>query len=176
MGVFETTDPWVLKTLILIPYGVVTAFFLLWIINIYLDGAIGLIPCILLCVAMAAVFMFFAAVNLPILPWHGAESLNSRILSWLLLAIALATPWVVRLARRGADYSIVRTRDARTFEQAVEDIERNPTNPAPHVALADIYERQGRLVEAVEQLETALEKAPTLTQARSRLEKLKGRL
>lgn len=176
MGVFEITDPWVLKALILIPYGLVVAFFLLWVINIYLEGSIGLIVCILLCVAMTSVFLFFAAVNLPVLPWEGAKDLRARVLSWALLGIALFTPWIVRLARRGTDYTMVKTRDTRAIEQAVEDIERNPTNPAPHVALADIYERQGRLSDAIHELEIAVEKAPTLSQARARVEKLKQRL
>ncbi|MFQ6131037.1 MAG: tetratricopeptide repeat protein [Armatimonadota bacterium] len=170
------TDPWVLKALILIPYGVVVAFFLLWIINIYLDGAIGLVFCILLCIAMTGVFMFFAGVNLPILPWQGAESLRARILSWVLMGAALMTPWLVRLARRGTDYTMVKGRDTRAIEQAKEDIERNPTNPAPHVALADIFERQGRLTDAIHQLELALEKAPGMSQARARADKLKQRI
>ncbi len=175
MGIFQNADPLVLRALVLIPYGAVVAFYVLWVVNIHLDGAMGLVTCVVVCVLMTAVFMFFAGVNLPILPWQGAEDIRLRLSSWLLLGLVSVTPWLLRAFHRATDISILRASNVRAVQRALDDIEVNPTNPAPHVALADIYERQGRLDEAVKQLEVALEKAPTMPTARARLDKLRAR-
>jgi tetratricopeptide (TPR) repeat protein len=119
--------------------------------------------------------MFFAGVNLPVLPWEGSQDLRLRIGSWVALALAGVTPWILRAFHKVTDVSILRASNVRAVQRALDDIDVNPTNPAPHVALADIYQRQGRLDEAIKQLEIALEKAPTMAAARARLEKLRAR-
>lgn len=173
---FEVADPLVLKGLLLGVYGIVVAFLLLRAVNLYLDGAVSGFACVLICFAMSVIFIFFAAVHLTPYPWWGMEDPLMRGVSIVLVVMVVLMPNMVKLLKRGTDRQIAKGRDQRAIEQALLDLQQNPTNPAPHMVLADIYERQGRTTEAVIELESALRKAPFLSQARARLNKLKGKV
>jgi len=173
---FQTADPVVLRSLLLGIYGFVVAFFLLRVVNVYLDGALGGPACVIICIMMTAVFAFFAAVHLQPFSWWGAEDPFLRTASWVLIAVVAFMPSFLHVFRRGTDRQIAKGRDHQAVEKAFRDLSINPTNPAPHMILADIYERQCKIHQAVTHLETAVQLAPFLAQARSRLNKLKGKL
>ncbi len=175
-ALFQTADSVVLKSLLLGIYGFVMAFFLLRVVNLYLDGALGGAACAIVCSMMTAVFIMFAAVHLQPFSWWGAEDPLLRALSWVLVVIVVLMPSFLHFFRRSADRQIAKGRDHRAVEKAFRDLSVNPTNPAPHMVLADVYERQSNIAAAVAHLEAAVRKAPFLSQARSRLNKLKAKL
>jgi hypothetical protein len=173
---FHTADSVVLKALLLGIYGFVIAFFLLRVVNVYLDGALGGPACAIICVIMTAVFAFFAAVHLQPFHWWGVDDPFLGAISWVLVGAVAIMPSFLQIFRRGTDRQIAKGRDHQALEKALSDLSVNPTNPAPHMILADIYERRSRIPEAVSHLEAAVRLAPFLAQARSRLNKLKGKL
>jgi len=175
-ALFETTDSVVLKALLLGIYGFVVAFFLLRVVNVYLDGALGGPACAILCTIMTTVFILFAAVHLQPFSWWGADDPLLRVVSLVLVGIVAVMPSFLNFFRRGTDRQIAKGRDHHAIEKAFRDLSVNPTNPAPHMVLADIYERQANIGEAVAHLEAAVQRAPFLSQARSRLNKLKAKL
>ncbi|MGD8240361.1 MAG: hypothetical protein PVH68_17535 [Armatimonadota bacterium] len=175
-ALFETADSVVLKSLLLGIYGFVVAFFLLRVVNVYLDGALGGPACAIICMIMTSVFILFAAVHLQPFSWWGAGDPFLRTASLILVVVVALMPSFVGMFRRGTDRQIVRGRDQHAIESAFRDLSTNPSNPAPHMILADIYERQRKIAEAVTHLEAAVQKAPFLAQARSRLNKLKAKL
>ena len=173
---FEVADPLVLKGLLLGVYGILVAFLLLRAVNLYLDGAVSGFACVLICFSMTVIFIFFAAVHLTPYPWWGMQDPLMKAASIVLVVAIVVMPNLVKMFRQGTDRQIIKGRDQRAIEQALLDLQKNPTNPAPHMVLADIYERQGRITEAVIELESALKKAPFLSQARARLNKLRGKV
>jgi cytochrome c-type biogenesis protein CcmH/NrfG len=175
-ALFQTADSVVLKSLLLGIYGFVVAFFLLRVVNLYLDGAIGGPACAIVCIMMTAVFVLFAAVHLQPFSWWGTGDPFLRAVSWGLVAAVVFMPSFLQFFRRSTDRQIAKGRDHRAIEKAFRDLSVNPTNPAPHMILADIYERQSNVAAAVAHLEAAVQKAPFLAQAKSRLNKLKAKL
>jgi hypothetical protein len=173
---FQTADPVVLRSLLLGIYGFVVAFFLLRIVNVYLDGALGGPACVITCMITTAVFILFAAVHLQPFSWWGTDDPFLRAGSWVLIAVVAFMPSFLRVCRSGTDRQIAKGRDQQAIEKAFRDLSINPSNPAPHMVLADIYERQRKVHEAVTHLEAAVRLAPFLSQARSRLNKLKAKL
>ncbi|MFQ5811495.1 MAG: tetratricopeptide repeat protein, partial [Armatimonadota bacterium] len=173
---FQTADSVVPKSLLLGIYGFVVAFFLLRVVNVYLDGALSGPACVIICTIMTSVFILFAAVHLQPFSWWGADDPLLRTVSLFLVVVVALMPSFVGMLRRGTDRQIVKGRDQDAIERAFRDLSINPSNPAPHMILADIYERQRKMAEAVAHLEAAVQKAPFLAQARSRLNKLKAKL
>ncbi len=164
-----------LLSLATVLYWAVACYFLLRVVHLYLERTISAVVALFTVTMMLVVFVLFGVVNLPILDWWGAHEPVLKIASWAGMAVLLIVPTVLRFVHSTTDRQMRRHAESATIERARRDIVANPTNPVPHLVLADIYERRGDLEAAIAEVEKALAKQPAPA-IQARLNKLRGKL
>jgi len=94
----------------------------------------------------------------------------------LLAVIVLGTPVVFYLMAKVSDRRLVRSFDEEDIAKYQEAIDLDPKNVAAHSFLGDVYRRQGRLQQAIEEYKAALTLDHTLKSERYWVQRLEAQL
>jgi len=170
----QSPDPAAYQALLVCVYACTALFCLAKVAGLYSERTLTGAQTVPVAMGVMAVLAFFALTNVPGLMAVRPDATVVRASAWAALLALLLLPSGARALKDFRSATRSRTRDALAAERALRDLAVNATDPTPHLALADICERQGNIEEAIRQLERALEKAP-LPQARAKLRKLRAR-
>ena len=161
--------------LVLVLYWAAVCFFLLRLVQLALEQVISPAVAFVAAVATVSICLLFSLVNLPLIPWWGQDDRTLKAASWAGMGLLLAVSIAIRLVRGVASGTVRRHSRQKLIERAARDIATNPTNPAPHLKLAEMYEEQGNYAAALKEVQKALDKSPSAA-LRARLNRLHARV